>query len=178
MISGKEIERLVAADVITISPVRGSCFGPNSYDVHVGKHLAEVRPNAEYRDCPCIDLHLPGAIQPIELTPEGHWIIQPGHLYLAAIEETIGSNTHAPMIEGRSSVARHGLAVHITAGFGDVGWFGQFVLELANMAPHPILLRPGDRIAQVSFERVDGEIEPYNSDYQYQIGIRPSKGIN
>ena len=105
------------------------------------------------------------------------WVLHPRTVYLAPIRERVGSRLYAPMIEGRSSVARHGLAVHITAGFGDVGWFGHFVLEIVNLTKYPILLRPGDRIAQISFERVEGEISLYDSGYQGQSGARASKGI-
>lgn len=71
----------------------------------------------------------------------------------------------APMIEGRSTLGRCGLNVHATAGFGDFGFCANFTLELS--AHLPIILRPGDEIAQVSFVEVSSPT-PYASVYSDQ----------
>ena len=177
MISGKEIEAQVKLDRIKIDPFDPANCRPNSYDVTLGEELRRVISNSGA----LIDLHKPGetSIQPLmDDHGDWSWLLQPGTVYLGHTVEVIGSIHYAPMIEGRSSVARHGLAVHITAGFGDVGWFGQLVLELVNMTQYPIILRPGDKIAQISFEPVDGTwVKMYDGIDQGQTGVRPSKGI-
>ena len=54
-------------------------------------------------------------------------------------------------LEGKSTLGRLGLAVHITAGFIDPGWSGVLTLELKNQAPYTIELRVGQPISQLSF---------------------------
>jgi hypothetical protein len=76
-----------------------------------------------------------------------------------------------------SSLGRLGLLIHATAGFVDPGWKnGQITLELSNVAPLPIRLWPGMKIAQFSFMQMDAPAErPYGhpdlgSKYQGQLG--------
>jgi dCTP deaminase len=76
------------------------------------------------------------------------------------------------MLEGRSSVGRLGLAVHITAGFGDDGFAGQWVLELATT--HPLKVYPGVAICQVAYTAIVGESSAYRGKYQGQRGPVPS----
>ena len=79
-------------------------------------------------------------------------------------------------LEGKSSLGRLGLMIHSTAGYIDPGWNGQITLELSNVANLPILLRPGMRIGQISFERMSSPVDvPYGapglgSHYQGQVG--------
>jgi dCTP deaminase len=84
-------------------------------------------------------------------------------------------------LEGKSSLARLGLAVHSTAGFFDPGFEGSCTLEFFNMTHRDILLHPGMKICQMSFLRMDGPASrPYGtkslgSKYAGQIGATPSK---
>ncbi|GHU80920.1 hypothetical protein AGMMS49992_34060 [Clostridia bacterium] len=66
--------------------------------------------------------------------------------------EIIGSDVYVPMLNGRSSLARLGVSVHLTAGFGDVGFHGSFTLEFTVV--NPIRLYPGMEIAQIAFYTV------------------------
>ncbi|MEZ6066808.1 MAG: hypothetical protein R3B90_14135 [Planctomycetaceae bacterium] len=78
-----------------------------------------------------------------------------------------------PMIEGRSSVGRLGLFVHVTAGFGDVGFSGYWTLEM--FAVQPIRVYPGVEIAQIFYHTVEGDITEYASEkYQHNRDIQPS----
>ena len=83
-------------------------------------------------------------------------------------------------LEGKSSLGRIGLLVHITAGYIDPGFEGQITLELLNVTNRPIKLTPGMRIAQLSFEKLDAPAQhPYgdpvlNSHYQRQSGATPA----
>jgi dCTP deaminase len=89
-------------------------------------------------------------------------------------------STLAARIEGKSSVGRMGLAIHVTAGFVDPGFYGQLTLELVNHSGRPVFLKPGMRIAQMSFHtlsqlprRVYGD-PALGSHYQGQVGPTPS----
>ena len=83
-------------------------------------------------------------------------------------------------LEGKSTLGRLGLMIHSTAGYVDPGWDGELTLELSNVANLPIILHPGMRIGQLSFERMSSPVErPYGckdlgSHYQGQRGATPS----
>lgn len=84
-------------------------------------------------------------------------------------------------IEGRSSLGRHGLMVHSTAGFIDPGFEGQITLEMFNLNKSPIRLTPGMKICQIAFEFLSSPAKrPYgseglNSKYQGQMGVTISR---
>jgi dCTP deaminase len=84
--------------------------------------------------------------------------LEPGQFALASTTERveIGSGM-AGRLEGKSSLARLGLVVHTTAGFFDPGFEGYPTLELLNVSPRPMLLRPGMPIAQMAFFRMTSE---------------------
>ena len=78
-----------------------------------------------------------------------------------------------PMLEGRSSIGRLGLFVHITAGFGDVGFCGYWTLEI--FCVQPIRIFAGVEICQIFFHSIEGEFENYRSGkYQNNTGIQHS----
>jgi dCTP deaminase len=74
--------------------------------------------------------------------------------------------------EGKSSLGRVGLFIHVTAGFIDPGWDGNITLELFNANHLPIKLYPNMKICQMSFHPLSGRcVNPYgssglNSKYQ------------
>ncbi len=78
------------------------------------------------------------------------------------------------MLEGRSSIGRLGLFIHITAGFGDVGFCGYWTLEISCV--HPVRIYPGVEICQIFYHIIEGDYEKYNSNGKYQNnqGIQPS----
>ena len=77
------------------------------------------------------------------------------------------------MIEGRSSVGRLGFFVHVTAGFGDVGFCGYWTLEM--FAVQPVRIYPGVPICQIFYHDIRGSFEEYASDkYQHASDIQPS----
>ena len=86
-------------------------------------------------------------------------------------------------LEGKSTLGRLGLMIHSTAGYVDPGWDGEITLELSNVATLPIVLHPGMRIGQMSFERMSSPSErPYGSKglgshYQGQSGATPSSRL-
>jgi dCTP deaminase len=62
-------------------------------------------------------------------------------------------------VEGKSSLARLGLGVHVTAPTIHAGFDGQIRLEIVNHGPLPITLKPGMRICQLIFEQTLGTPE-------------------
>jgi dCTP deaminase len=77
------------------------------------------------------------------------------------------------MLEGRSSIGRLGLFIHVTAGFGDVGFKGFWTLEI--FCVQPIRIYAGTEICQIYYHKVEGDHENYQSGkYQNNQGIQPS----
>jgi len=83
-------------------------------------------------------------------------------------------------LDGRSSLARLGLMVHVTAHRIDPGWSGRIVLEFFNAGKLPLALRPGMMIGALSFEPLTGPADrPYNrrqdAKYRDQQGAVASR---
>ena len=90
--------------------------------------------------------------------------IHPGELVLGATLESVTiPDDLVGWLDGRSSLARLGLMVHVTAGRIDPGWEGQIVLEFYNNGKLPLALRPGMIICALSFEMLSSPaLRPYN----------------
>lgn len=105
----------------------------------------------------------------------GMHYIMPGEFYIASSVERLAIPHHLmARFEGKSTLGRVGLMVHITAGYIDPGFNGTLTLEIANVAPWPIILQTGDKIGQLSFHKMSGApSRPYGdagNHYQGQVG--------
>ena len=96
----------------------------------------------------------------------GSVVIKPEELVLATTLEKIHlpeESQIAARIEGRSTLARIGLSVHVTAPTIQLGFRGHLVLEIKNHGKLRIRLTPDMIICQLIFERVgkpaSGKIE-------------------
>ena len=92
------------------------------------------------------------------------FFIHPGELVLGVTKESITVPEHlVGWLDGRSSLARLGLMVHVTAHRIDPGWSGGIVLEFLNGGKLPLAVRPGMTIGAINFETMSGPAErPYN----------------
>lgn len=74
----------------------------------------------------------------------------PGRFMLASTVERVRiPHDLVGVVNGRSSLGRIGLLVHVTAGYVDPGFYGNITLELANVGNNPIRIRAGRRVAQL-----------------------------
>ncbi len=83
----------------------------------------------------------------------------PQTLLLAWTKETIGipnNSRLAARVEGRSSLSRIGVGIHLTAPTIHAGFSGPLQLEVVNHGLTPVILRPGMRICQLIFEMTFG----------------------
>lgn len=109
------------------------------------------------------------------------FFLHPGELALATTLESISiPDDLVGWLDGRSSLARLGLMVHVTAHRIDPGWQGQIVLEIFNSGKLPLALRPGMDICAINFETLSSPAEkPYNkrqdAKYQNQKGPTASR---
>ena len=114
--------------------------------------------------------------------PEGEaFYLHPGELALAVTLESVTlPDNVVGWLDGRSSLARLGLMVHVTAHRIDPGWHGHIVLEFFNSGKLPLALRPGMVIGALSFEPMSGSADrPYNrrqdAKYKNQQGAVGSR---
>ncbi|MGC9385822.1 MAG: dCTP deaminase [Hydrogenovibrio sp.] len=109
------------------------------------------------------------------------FFLHPGELALASTHESISiPDDLVGWLDGRSSLARLGLMVHVTAHRIDPGWQGQIVLEIYNSGKLPLALRPGMDICAINFETLSSAaIKPYNkradAKYRNQQGPTASR---
>lgn len=109
------------------------------------------------------------------------FFLHPGELALAATFESVSiPDDLVGWLDGRSSLARLGLMVHVTAHRIDPGWHGQIVLEIFNSGKLPLALRPGMDICAINFETLSSAaIKPYNkradAKYRNQKGPTASR---
>jgi dCTP deaminase len=165
ILSGKRILEEVGRGGLVIDPFDPKRLGPNSYNLTLHSELA-VYEAAE------LDLKRPHPLRRFRIPPEGI-VLEPGELYLGRTAEYTETRGCVPMLEGRSSIGRLGLSVHITAGFGDIGFRGFWTLEINTVKP--IRIYAGVEICQIFYHEIAGPYEEYSSDkYQDNRDLQPS----
>ncbi len=165
ILSGKEIQQRLG-DQISIEPFEPSRLNPNSYNLTLHDEIMT------YEEV-VLDMRKCNRFQRL-IIPESGLTLQPNKLYLGRTVERTETRELVPMIEGRSSIGRLGLFVHVTAGFGDVGFRGYWTLEM--FAIQPIRIYPGVAICQIFYHEVTGELTEYGDGGKYQNNhdIQPS----
>lgn len=164
ILSGREIQRLLGTQ-IHIDPFDPALLNPNSYNLRLHDELMVY-------DDPVLDMRRPPTTRRLAIPEEG-LELEPGRLYLGRTVEWTRTEGLVPMLEGRSSIGRLGLFVHVTAGFGDVGFAGYWTLEIS--AIQPIRIYAGVEICQVFYHQIHGEYDTYKGGkYQNNRDIQPS----
>lgn len=164
ILSGKEIQRHIGKEII-IEPFDQSRVNPNSYNLTLHNELL-VYENHE------LDMKKLNPTKRITIPEEG-LVLEPNRLYLGRTNEFTKTEGFVPMLEGRSSTGRLGLFIHVTAGFGDVGFAGYWTLEIFCI--QPIRIYPNVEICQIYYHSIEGDYEPYKSGkYQNNTDIQPS----
>lgn len=164
ILSGQEIKKRLGNDIL-IDPFNDSQLNPNSYNLRLHHELMV------YEDS-ILDMKQEHTLRQITIPKEG-LVLKPHTLYLGRTVEHTKTNNLVPMLEGRSSIGRLGLFIHITAGFGDVGFNGFWTLEM--FCVQPIRIYPNVEICQIFYHTIEGDFVPYVSNkYQNNRGIQPS----
>ena len=165
ILSGKEIVTQVNEGNIFISDFDAKLVNPNSYNLRLHNELLIYTDDV-------LDMKKPLHTKTL-IIPEEGLVLQPGQLYLGRTCEKTGTDQYVPMLEGRSSVGRLGLFIHVTAGFGDIGFSGFWTLEIQCIKP--VKIYPMVEICQIYYHTIEGAFEGYHSGkYQNNAGIQPS----
>ena len=164
ILSGREIKKRLGSD-IRIDPFHEEQLNPNSYNLRLHNKLLSYT-GAE------LDMKIDNPTRQIPI-PENGLMLYPGRLYLGRTMEYTETHGAVPMLEGRSSIGRLGLFIHVTAGFGDVGFKGYWTLEI--FCVQPIIIYPDVEICQLYFHEVSTNHSEYTEGkYQENHEIQAS----
>lgn len=164
ILSGLEIRNQLHKTIF-IEPYSETQLNPNSYNLKLHHELLVY-------DEPTLDMRKPNPATKM-IIPEEGLLLETNKLYLGRTVEHTRTDAYVPMLEGRSSIGRLGLFVHVTAGFGDVGFNGFWTLEMFCI--QPLRIYAGVEICQIFYHSIEGEYQTYSSGkYQNNQGIQPS----
>ncbi len=164
ILSGNEIKKHIGRDII-IEPYDENRVNPNSYNLSLHNELLI------YEDG-LLDMKKLNKTRKL-IMPEDGFVLKPGVLYLGRTAEYTKTEKFIPMLEGRSSIGRLGVCIHVTAGFGDIGFAGYWTLEIYCI--QPVRIYPHVEICQIYYHTIGGDYELYSSGkYQNNTEIQPS----
>ena len=163
ILTGNEILNRIESGDIRITPFDSRNLNPNSYDLRLSDELAV------YRDR--LDMKRQNEIDRMRFGDEG-FLLKPNILYLGRTVEHTTTRNLVPMIEGRSSIGRLGIYIHVTAGFGDIGFSGYWTLEISVV--QPVIIYPFVRIAQIYYHEIRGDVSEYKGKYQNNTTLQES----
>ena len=122
ILSGKEILKEVENGKLVIEPFDERRINPNSYNLRLHNELHI------YTDS-VLDMKKRHETELLTI-PDAGLLLEPGRLYLGRTLEYTKTSDYVPMLEGRSSVGRLGLCIHVTTGVGNIGFAGYWTLEI------------------------------------------------
>jgi dCTP deaminase len=148
-----EIKAEIASGKLILDPYDVRLVQPNSYDVRLDKRFSWHERNAVVID----PYESQSVLDHLAHVSEDSIVIQPGQFILGATLEKISLPRNiVGQLTGKSSLARLGVMVHVTAGFIDAGFShppAQITLEIVNVGNRPVRLHAGMSIAQMVFTR-------------------------
>lgn len=156
ILTGNEIKKNIGTNII-ITPYDEAQVNPNSYNLKLHNEIAVYENDI-------LDPKVENKIKTIVIPEEGY-VLEPGKLYLARTLEYTETYNYVPILFGRSSMGRLGLGIHVTAGFGDVGFCGYWTLQLTCL--NKVKIYPNMKICQIVYFTVQGDTQNYDSD-KYQ----------
>lgn len=180
ILSDRTIREEIDQGRIQIEPFDPASVQPSSVDLRLDHRFRVFRNHN--RGVIDVKEQMDDLTEPVEIDPEGVFMLHPGEFVLGSTAERITlPNDLVGRIEGKSSLGRLGLLIHTTAGFVDAGFSGYLTLELSNVATLPITLYPGMKIGQISLFKMTTPADvPYGdaklgSKYAGQVGPTPSQ---
>jgi len=173
LLSANAIKAAITSGDIAIDPAPAEeQFDSDAVDVHLGDTIYKWRsleggasitiPLWRAKGSTGAFSHKEFAKQHCPIVPpdaDGIVTLRPQTFYLADLLEHTKLSTNIAMhIEGKSSLARLGVGVHVTAPHAHAGWHGRLTLEIFNYGPFNVELKPGVPIGQLYFWRVENPV--------------------
>lgn len=184
VLSDRTLRRRLAEGSLGIDPLEDDQIQPASVDLRLASEFSVFREYEASFIYGMIDPRHPqdAKMEAYDVEIGGSFRLNPGQFALGCTLERVRIPADlVGRLDGRSSLARLGLIVHITAGNIDPGFEGSITLEFYNAAPLPFLLWPGMRVCHLQLSELDQPCErPYGhpglgSKYQGQAGATTSK---
>jgi dCTP deaminase len=148
------ILREMEAGRLVIEPLAPEQIGPASIDLTLGHEIRVIEPGAEaipIRD----DADFRDHTSEHDLTRP--FVLRPGGTILGiTVERIVLPPDLCGFLEGRSRFARLGLMIHVTSAFVQPGVANRQVLEMSNVAGHPLQIHAGVRLCQLVLMRTEG----------------------
>ena len=163
----RKIRKELHSGNIAIEPFDDSQLGGNSYDVRLSKTLATYKDEE-------LDCRRAHDVEYFDI-PLGGYVIRPGQLYLGSTVEHIGSDKYLSCLEGKSSLGRLGVFIHVTAGLVDTGFFGNLTLEI--MCIKPIRIYAGMPIGQLTWEKTTKVKQLYSNKPSAKYSNQESRPV-
>jgi len=155
VLTREEILKEIRQGTVVIEPFDEEQVGPGSIDLRLGN---EFRVFKKLRNACVVEDSISVEDLTERLKADDSFTLMPGETVLGITQEKIKlPGTICGWLEGRSRFARMGLVIHMTAGFVQPGIENRQVLEIGNLAPFPLVLKPGVRICQIILDRTEGE---------------------
>jgi dCTP deaminase len=165
ILSDRDIKKHLKTGKIVIEPLENPerQIQPSSVDLRIGNEFKGFKIIRK----PCIDpmdkTDMNSYMESFYIDDGQPFIIHPGEFALATTYETIElPDDLVARVEGRSSMGRLGITMHVTAGYIDPGFCGRITLEISNIGKMPVALYTGQRVCQIVFETMTSPSErPY-----------------
>ncbi len=173
ILSDRDIKKYIEEGRIKIHPLPDFeiQLGPASLDVRLDNIFRVFNHNQIPYIDPKNKSTFENLTEVVKVEENKPFVLQPGQFILAStLEEVELPDDIGARIEGRSSWGRLGIIVHSTAGYIDPGFKGKITLEMSNIGMLPVLLYPGMRICQLSFEKLSSPAQkpyPQKKDAKY-----------
>jgi dCTP deaminase len=169
VLTDREIQAAIANDQIRISPPPSpQAFSSTSLDLTLSQYLrAWKTPKAkgvEQIISPATDGYVFNELakeftDAKEIKEEEGYVLEPGTFVLGWTAENVELPSRARLaarVEGKSSLARLGIGIHITAPTIHAGFKGSIQLEICNHGPLRVRLIKGMPVCQLIFEQTLG----------------------
>lgn len=169
ILTHNKILEAVRDDSVRIEPFNKARVGAASIDFHLGNDFRRIVSAGHPVVIDDEKIDQDQYSEPMHIVDRETIVIHSGETILGVTKEklTLPGNI-AGRIEGRSRFARMGLSVHVTSGFIHPGTANVQVLEISNLSPNELVLRPGIAICQIVLERCEGEAI-YSGKFQGQV---------
>lgn len=173
ILSDQEIEDYIKAGTVGLEPFDARRLQPTSVDLTLDRMIrVPSRLDPALYETPLTRIDMAAV-------PEDHTVacvineetgltLSPGSFILGSTRERVRlPNFLAARVEGKSSVGRLGLAIHVTAGFIDPGFDGNVTLEIVNFSPWDLVLHAGMPIGQICFMTCTPPRKDYSATGHY-----------
>jgi deoxycytidine triphosphate deaminase len=183
-LSDVDLRRAIECDELIIKPAPTGEIGPTSIDLHLDlveeANIWDCEALAAHNEALGLsarelnvarmtygDVSRQYLVQPpreadvnggLVFRRENAIILRPHGFVVWQTKEVVGTPKENPkyicFIDGKSTRARTGLIIHLTAPTIHAGWSGNITLEMTNCGPLDLVLHAGDAVAQLTVARI------------------------